>query len=85
LSLAGNPICDAGAEALAKSPALRSLRLLNLSDCQIDSAGAQALADSPFLDGLECLCLDDNRVSLAVENELVKRFGPAVCSFSWSP
>jgi hypothetical protein len=85
LSLAGNPIGDAGAAALARSPAVRTLRVLNLSDCQIDSAGAQALADSPYLDGLEWLCLDENRVSIGVEAELMKRFGPDVCSFSWTP
>jgi uncharacterized protein (TIGR02996 family) len=83
LSLAGNPIGDAGVKALARSPALRNLRLLNLSDCQIDNAGAQALADSPYLDQLECLCLDENRVSVEVEGELTKRFGPGVCSFAW--
>jgi uncharacterized protein (TIGR02996 family) len=85
LSLAGNPIGDAGAAALARSPALRTLRVLNLSDCQIDSGGAQALADSPYLDGLDCLCLDENRVSVGVEAELERRFGPDVCSFSWTP
>ena len=85
LSLAGNPIGDAGAAALARSPGLRNLRRLNLSDCQIDGAGAQALADSSYLDQVECLCLDDNRVSVEVENELTRRFGPGVCSFSWSP
>lgn len=85
LSLAGNPIGDLGAMALARSPALRELRLLNLADCQIDSGGAQALADSPYLDHLECLCLDDNRVSVEVEAELERRFGPGVCSFSWGP
>jgi uncharacterized protein (TIGR02996 family) len=85
LSLAGNPIGDDGARALARSSALRNLRLLNLSDCQIDSAGARALADSPYLNQLECLCLDDNRISVGVEAELVKRFGPDVLSLSWSP
>jgi uncharacterized protein (TIGR02996 family) len=85
LSLAGNPVGDAGAAALARSPALRNVRVLNLSDCQIDSGGAQALADSPYLGGLECLCLDDNRVSFGVEAELKSRFGPEVCSFSWTP
>jgi len=85
LSLAGNAVGDAGAAALARSPALRNLRVLNLSDCQIDSGGAQALADSPYLEGLECLCLDENRVSVGVERELEKRFGPGVCSFSWTP
>ena len=85
LSLAGNPIGDLGASALARSPALKTVRVLNLTDCQIDSAGAQALADSPYLDQLECLCLDDNRISLRVEAELVRRFGPGVVSFSWTP
>lgn len=85
LSLAGCPIGDVGAMALARSPALAGLRVLNLSDCQIDSAGAQALADSPYLDGLECLCLDDNRVSVGVETELSRRFGPGVCSVEWNP
>ena len=84
LSLAGTAIGDIGAMALARSPALRNLRVLNLRDCQIDGPGAQALADSPYLDRLECLCLDDNRVSVGVEAELEKRFGPGVCSFSWS-
>jgi uncharacterized protein (TIGR02996 family) len=85
LSLAGLALGDSGAIALARSPALSNLRVLNLSGCYVDNAGAQALADSPHLDRLECLCLDENRVSIEVENELARRFGPDVCSFSWSP
>jgi uncharacterized protein (TIGR02996 family) len=85
LSLAGASLGDSGAFALARSPTLRNLRVLNLTGCYVDNAGAQALADSPHLDRLECLCLDENRVSVGVENELARRFGPEVCSFSWSP
>ena len=71
--------------ALAQSPALRNLRVLNLTGCYVDNLVAQALADSPYLDRLECLCLDENRVSVEIENELAKRFGSGVCSFSCSP
>ncbi|MBO0698740.1 MAG: TIGR02996 domain-containing protein [Zavarzinella sp.] len=85
LSFAGASLGDYGAIALARSAALRNLRVLNLTGCYVDNLGAQALADSPYLDELECLCLDENRVSVEVENELAKRFGPGVCSFSWSP
>jgi uncharacterized protein (TIGR02996 family) len=83
LSLADVAIGDTGANILAKSAVFRHLRVLNLTSCQIDSAGAQALADSPYLDRLECLCLDENRVSVEVEAELARRFGPGVCSFAW--
>ena len=83
LSLADVPIGDTGAMALARSPAMRHLRLLNLTGCHIDNRGAQALADSPYLDRLACLCLDENRVSVEVEEELARRFGPGACSFSW--
>jgi uncharacterized protein (TIGR02996 family) len=83
LSLAGAPVGDLGAMFLARSPALRRLRVLNLASCGVDNAGAQALADSPHLGALECLCLDDNRVSVEVEAELEKRFGPGVYSVHW--
>jgi uncharacterized protein (TIGR02996 family) len=85
LSVAGTQLADYGAAALARSPVLRNLRVLNMTGCYVDNLGAQALADSPYLDQIECLCLDENRVSVEVENELAKRFGPGVCSFSWSP
>ncbi|HKB04002.1 MAG TPA: TIGR02996 domain-containing protein [Gemmataceae bacterium] len=85
LSFAGTQLADYGAVALAQSPVLKNLRVLNLTGCYVDNAGAQALADSPYLDQIECLCLDENRVSVEVENELAKRFGPGTCSFSWSP
>jgi uncharacterized protein (TIGR02996 family) len=85
LSLAGASLGDHGVVALARSPTLRNLRVLNLTGCYVDNMGAQALADSPYLDQMECLCLDENRVSVEVENELAKRFGPDTCSFSWSP
>jgi uncharacterized protein (TIGR02996 family) len=85
LSFAGASLGDYGVVALAQSPALRNLRVLNLTGCYVDNLGAQALADSPYLDRLECLCLDENRVSVEIENELAKRFGSGVCSFSWSP
>jgi uncharacterized protein (TIGR02996 family) len=83
LSLADVAIGDSGARILANAAAFRHLRVLNLTSCQIDSAGAQALADSPHLDRLECLCLDENRVSVEVEEELARRYGPGVCSFAW--
>jgi uncharacterized protein (TIGR02996 family) len=85
LSFAGASLGDYGVIALAQSPVLRNLRVLNLTACYVDNAGAQALADSPHLDHIECLCLDENRVSVEVENELARRFGPGTCSFSWSP
>jgi hypothetical protein len=85
LSFAGASLGDYGVVALARSPALGNLRVLNLTGCYVDNPGAQALADSPYLDRLECLCLDENRVSVEVENELARRFGPDVCSFSWGP
>jgi uncharacterized protein (TIGR02996 family) len=84
LSLAEVSIGDNGASIIARSETFRNLRVLNLMSCQIDSAGAQALADSPYLSHLECLCLDENRVSVEVEEELNRRFGPGVCSFGWS-
>jgi uncharacterized protein (TIGR02996 family) len=83
LSLADCVLGNEGAIRLARSPILQNIRLLNLAGCGIDARGCQELADSPYLEHLELLCLDRNRVSLGVEQELLRRFGPDKVSFGW--
>jgi hypothetical protein len=60
LSLAGSPVGDEGAQALAASPHLSNLRALDLSSCGLTAAGIAALARSRHLSGLHHLDLRGN-------------------------
>jgi uncharacterized protein (TIGR02996 family) len=60
LTLNRNPLGDAGAKALAATPAVRALRVLELQGCRIEDRGVQALAGSLFLSGLTELELTNN-------------------------
>jgi hypothetical protein len=62
LSLAHNPIGDAGAAALAQSPLIAGLVMLDLSGCGIGDAGARALASSPHLASVERVRLEENDI-----------------------
>src|SRR5262249_43453081 len=62
LSLGYWPVGDAGAKALAHSPALANLTRLGLRSCDIGDAGAKALFGSPHLQRLVELDLSDNAV-----------------------
>jgi len=53
---------NAGAEALAQSPAISRLEWLNLGGCQITGVGATALAESPHLGPLWYLNLGGNQI-----------------------
>jgi uncharacterized protein (TIGR02996 family) len=62
LSLTGANLGPAGAASLATSPALRNLKVLNLSYNRIRFRGVDALARSPYLGNLEILDLSGNDV-----------------------
>ena len=55
-------IGDAGAAALAASPAAEKLRTLSLRSAGLGPKGATALADSPHLKALESLDLEGNEI-----------------------
>jgi hypothetical protein len=76
LWIGGNRLGDAGARALARSPNLARLRLLDLSSNGIGDAGALALAESPHLSGLTELDLDDNPISEQAMEAVRRRYGP---------
>jgi hypothetical protein len=78
----GVPITNAGAQALASSPALAELRHLDLEGHQVGDAGAEAIAASPHLGQLGRLNLKGNPISKEVQKALRKRFGPGVCTFT---
>jgi uncharacterized protein (TIGR02996 family) len=60
----GSECGDAGALALANSPAVSRLEYLNLCGCQITAAGAKALAESPHLGPLWHLDLGGNPIGV---------------------
>jgi uncharacterized protein (TIGR02996 family) len=60
LSLARNPIGNAGARWLASSKHLSHLTTLVLSETYLTAAGVRALAGSPHLAGLQQFDLEDN-------------------------
>lgn len=75
LLLAGNPLGDAGAIALAKAPEL-SVEELDLSDCAIDQDGARALAEAAWGDDVVKLVLHGNSIGKgAARVALRERFG----------
>jgi uncharacterized protein (TIGR02996 family) len=71
LSFAG--IGDAGARALAASPALTNLRALDLGYNAIGADGARALADSPHLRSLKRLGLCGNPLGRRTRQALAAR------------
>jgi uncharacterized protein (TIGR02996 family) len=62
LKLTHNDIRDAGAMALAESPALGALTWLSLSACGVEEAGALAIARSTTLGALQSLTLRRNGI-----------------------
>jgi uncharacterized protein (TIGR02996 family) len=72
-------ITDAGLEAMAGSPALAGLRLLDLEGHGITDRGAAALEASPYLTALGRLNLRLTDVGADLRKRLRKRFGPGVC------
>jgi hypothetical protein len=72
LDLSGNHLGDAGAEVLARSPALERVEVLRLAACGITDAGARALLDSPHLAGAANVVLGGD-VSQSVRDELRAR------------
>jgi uncharacterized protein (TIGR02996 family) len=67
LDLMGWPLGDAGAKALAASPAFAGLTRLDLSDCKIGDAGAKALLASPHLQNLVELQLNYNSIKTGAD------------------
>jgi hypothetical protein len=69
-------LTDAGVKAIASSPHLKNLELLDLSSNEtVGHAGAVALVESPFLKHLRCLDLRRcDRLSEDDEKMLRKRF-----------
>ncbi|MBA2538942.1 MAG: hypothetical protein H0V17_04850 [Deltaproteobacteria bacterium] len=62
LSVAGMPIADAGACALAASPHVRQLRYLDLERCAIGREGCDAIETSSNLTGLRWSSLTGNAI-----------------------
>lgn len=62
LDLSWNRVGVKGAKALADSPYLAGLRVLDLSRCQIGDDGCQAIANGR-LSGLKVLRLDQSRIA----------------------
>jgi uncharacterized protein (TIGR02996 family) len=75
-------IGDAGLAALAASPRLAGLRSLDVSAHGITDAGARTLLEAPHLRNLAFLNLKGNAISKPMQQELRKRFGVGVCTFS---
>ena len=75
LYLGENALGNAGTQALASAPLLRSLRELTLDRNNIRTAGAKALAESPHLDKLELLYVWGNPIDKEGVQPLRKRFG----------
>jgi hypothetical protein len=62
LDLSGWPVGDAGAKAIAASPAFAGLTRLDLARCEIGDSGARALIASPHLQNLVRLRLEANSI-----------------------
>jgi uncharacterized protein (TIGR02996 family) len=75
LRLAFCGIQATGIAALAASPLLASVKVLDLSGNSIGKGGAEALANSPYLGNLEKLELTGNRVGQAEKKMLKAKFG----------
>jgi uncharacterized protein (TIGR02996 family) len=71
-----------GARALARSPNMEGLRVLNLSANDLDDRAAGLILESPYLENLVSLDLTANGLSRKMQTALRKRFGPDVCRFS---
>jgi uncharacterized protein (TIGR02996 family) len=78
LHLSYTRLSNVGARALAGSPCLPGLRILDVGYNLISATGARALADSPHLKGLTCLVLRGNPISRRAGQALVERQGKRV-------
>ncbi len=75
LILAGNPLGDAGAVALAQAPEL-SIEELDLSDCAIEKDGARALAEAVWGESIVKLVVHGNSIGKgAARVALRERYG----------
>lgn len=63
LEIGSNPILIKGAQALARAPALRGLRVLDLTSAQIQDEGLMELLDSEHFDKIERWGLAYNRLT----------------------
>jgi uncharacterized protein (TIGR02996 family) len=80
LDLAGWPLGNAGAKALAENPTLAGLTRLDLESCLIGDPGARALFDSPHLQNLVELRVQGNRIGAAAGALADPGVMPRLCS-----
>jgi uncharacterized protein (TIGR02996 family) len=80
LDLAGWPLGNAGARALAANPTLAGLTRLDLESCFIGAPGAKALFNSPHLQNLVELRVHGNRIGAAAGALADPAVMPRLCS-----
>lgn len=78
LKLGGNPVGNAGAAALAGSPHLPNLLVLDLAFCQVGDDGIRAILESPLADRLVLLDLIGSPASAETKQEARARMGDRV-------
>ena len=78
LRLYGNSVGNEGAAALARSPHLAGLLVLDLGHAQVGDEGILAILESPLADRLVLLDLTGSPASEETKEELVGRMGDRV-------
>ena len=78
LRLYGNSVGNEGAAALAHSPRLAGLLVLNLGYCMVGDEGILAILESPLADGLVFLDLTGSPASAETKELLKARMGDRV-------
>ncbi len=78
VELYGNRILDDGAIALFQSPALATIRYLDLGNNDLTDASGQALAESPYADALTHVELGGALFDKATRDRLRRRFGARI-------
>ena len=78
LHLSGNGIGAAGARAIANSPKLARLRVLDLTYNQLSTVGGEYLAEAKHLNQLQKLLVRGNSIGPRGKRALRRRFGPRV-------
>jgi uncharacterized protein (TIGR02996 family) len=78
LYLPSNPVGNDGAAAIARSPHLAGLLVLDLSYSQVGDEGIEAILESPLADGLALLDLSGSPASAEMKEVLKARMGDRV-------
>lgn len=81
LKLSDNNIGLLGARALAESPSLRTVEILDLDNNSIGDAGMASLAHSPHLENLKRLLVRENRIGDAGVRALARSGLPRTLTF----